>query len=159
VALAVRPFMVTLVPERRQELTTEGGLDVAGQLKALQDTVERLRAGGMGVSLFVDPDPAQIDASRAAGAQMVELHTGRYADAEDEAARDREFQRIVRCGRHAADLGLEVHAGHGLDYRNVRRLLAVPEIAGFSIGHSIIARAVLVGMERAVREMVELVRG
>ena len=157
IALDVCPPMVTLVPEKRQELTTEGGLDVRGQRETLQKVVARLREGGMRVSLFVDPNEGQIEASRAVGCQVVEIHTGLYADALTEDERDREYLRVVDAARLASSLGLEVHAGHGLDYRNVSRLTPVPEIVEFSIGHSIVARAVLVGMERAVREMLTLV--
>jgi pyridoxine 5-phosphate synthase len=158
VALEVRPNMATLVPERRQELTTEGGLDVIGQRGVVEATVKRLQEGGIRVSLFVDPDPAQIGAAAEMGSEVVEIHTGLYADAPTAEAREREFRRIVEAARVASGLGLEVHAGHGLDYRNVVALRAVEEIVEFSIGHSIVARAVLVGMERAVREMLELVR-
>ena len=159
IALEVSPHMATLVPERRQELTTEGGLDVFGQRETLAHVVERLREGGIRVSLFLDPDPEQIRAAKAVKAHVVEIHTGPYADAVSEGARRDEFLRIREAARLAADLGLEVHAGHGLDYENAAPLVSIGEIVEFSIGHSIVARAVLVGMERAVREMLALVRG
>lgn len=159
IALEVRPHMATLVPEKREELTTEGGLDVIGQKEAIGGVVSRLQRGGMRVSLFVDPDPNQLEAAKEVGAEMVELHTGCYADASTAEEADKEFERIRHAAQLASGLGLEVHAGHGLDYRNVTRLVPLPEIVGFSIGHSIVARAVLVGMEQAVREMLERVRG
>jgi pyridoxine 5-phosphate synthase len=159
IALDVRPQMVTFVPERRQELTTEGGLDVKGQEARLRGVVERFQQAGIKVSLFVDPDPDQLQSARRVGADVVEIHTGRYADASTPEERDREFQRIRDAAVLASQLGLEVHAGHGLDYRNIERLTTIGEIQEFSIGHSIVARAVLVGMERAVREMLEKVQG
>ncbi len=159
IARELCPQMATLVPERRQELTTEGGLDVLGRPETIADVVKRLQMGGIRVSLFLDPDPGQIRAAHAVKAQVVEIHTGPYADAVTEGARKGEFDRILEAARLAAGLGLEVHAGHGLDYENVAPLVSIGEIVEFSIGHSIIARAVLVGMERAVREMLALVRG
>lgn len=157
IALEVRPHMATLVPERPQELTTEGGLDVAGSVEEVTQAVHRLRDGGIAVSLFVDPDPAQVEAALRTGAQMVELHTGIYCDAPEQ-QREQELQRLRRAAQLAASAGLEVHAGHGLDYHNVLPLRSIPEIVEYSIGHSIVARAVLVGMERAVREMLQLLR-
>lgn len=159
IALDVRPDMVTFVPERREELTTEGGLNVAGQLDHLQEAVARMREAGIRVSLFVDPEEGAIGAAARSGAQVVEIHTGRYADAADDSNRQVEFRRIQKAARLARELGLEVHAGHGLDYHNVSPLVGIREIEEFSIGHSIVARALLVGMERAVAEMLELVRG
>lgn len=159
IALDVRPHMATLVPERREELTTEGGLDVLSRMDDLRDRIRALKEGRIKVSLFVDPETEQIRASREVGCDIVEIHTGRYCDAWNEKEEDEEFQRIVRAVRAARELGLGVHAGHGLNYRNIKRLVLVREIEEFSIGHSIIARAVLVGMERAVREMIELIRG
>lgn len=158
IALEVRPHMATLVPERRQELTTEGGLDVVGRKEMIGETVKRLQGGGIRVSLFVDPEPSQIEGAAKTGAEVVEIHTGLYADAPTFEAREIELGRIAEVAEVASGLGLEVHAGHGLDYRNVTPLRAIEEIVEFSIGHSIIARAVIVGMERAVREMLELVR-
>lgn len=158
IALEVGPDMATLVPERRQELTTEGGLDVAGRKEMIGETVKRLQGGGIRVSLFVDPELSQMEAAAKVGSEVVEIHTGLYADAPTPQAREIEFRRIMEAARVACRLGLEVHAGHGLDYRNVAPLRSLEEIVEFSIGHSIIARAVMVGMERAVREMLELVR-
>jgi pyridoxine 5-phosphate synthase len=152
IATGVMPDVCTLVPERREELTTEGGLDVAGAGAALEGTIRALRAANLRVSLFVDPDLAQIRAAREAGAHAVELHTGSWCDAcEGEA--ERELARIAAAAREAARLGLEVAAGHGLHYRNVGPIAAIPEIVELNIGHAIVAHAVLVGMERAVREM------
>jgi len=158
IALEVRPDMVTFVPERRQELTTEGGLQVAGQVPYLKEVIARIREKGIRVSLFVDPEEESIAAASECKAQVVELHTGRYAEAGPGVEREKELERIAHAAKLAAQLQLEVHAGHGLDYRNVLPLTQIREIQEFSIGHSIIARAVLVGMEKAVREMLELVR-
>jgi pyridoxine 5-phosphate synthase len=159
IALKIRPHMVTLVPERRQELTTEGGLDVVAQRQTIRNVVKRLHGGGILVSLFVDPHADQLDTARGVGAQVVEIHTGPYAEAMTSEMQDKEFQRIHQAVQTASGLGLTVHVGHGLNYMNVERLARIEEIEEFSIGHSIIARAVLVGIERAVREMLEKVRG
>jgi pyridoxine 5-phosphate synthase len=153
----VKPDLVTLVPEKRQELTTEGGLEVAGNQASLKDYVRDLKAGGLRVSLFVDPVAAQIDAAREVGAEWVELHTGTYADAPTRAEATRLFQELLDAARHARSLGLKVKCGHGLNYRNIKPFRGREEFAEFSIGHAIMARAILVGIERAVREMVELV--
>lgn len=158
IARRVRPDMCTLVPERRQELTTEGGLEVAGNLEAIREAVGRLNAAGMEVSLFIDPDPEQVKAAHMAGAQIVELHTGAYANAVGAEEVRRHLDALEDAARLAARLKLKVAAGHGLNLRNVRPLLAFPEIEEYSIGHSIVARAVFVGFEEAVREMLELVR-
>jgi pyridoxine 5-phosphate synthase len=157
IALKVRPHMVTLVPEKRQELTTEGGLDVLKQRQALKETIKRLHKGQMAVSLFVDADPEQIRAAREAGADIIELHTGHYADAPKEKAALTLFERIVAGAQLGVQLGLKVSAGHGLNYINIKRFQGVEEIEEYSIGHSIIARAVYVGLDQAVREMVALV--
>ena len=157
-ALRIKPDMVTFVPERRQELTTEGGLDVRAHQKPLQESIWRLKKEGILSSLFIDGDAARVRASKAAGADFVEIHTGIYADARDEEARKKEFGRIVRAIRLAHRLGLRVNIGHGLDYQNVSPFTVIPEIEEYSIGHSIIARAVLVGLDRAVREMRELIQ-
>ena len=157
IALAIRPDMVTLVPERREEVTTEGGLDIAGQQAAIAGLVERLQAAGIGVSLFVDPDPTQLQASSACGARWVELHTGRYAEA-SWADQPRELARLAEATTLARGLGLRVNAGHGLTYRNVEPVAAIPDIEELNIGHSIIARALAVGLERAVREMGALIQ-
>lgn len=158
IAAAVKPDLVTLVPEKRAELTTEGGLNVAGQKEALRQYVGKLKEAGLPVSLFVDPDPAQIDAAKAVGGTWVELHTGIYAEAGSEAETLKQFDVLLDAARHARSLGLRVKSGHGLNYRNVKLFRGRPEFEEFSIGHSIISRALLVGLERAVREMVELIR-
>lgn len=159
IALRIRPDAVTLVPEKRAELTTEGGLDVCLHKAHLKQQVERLRQGGIIVSLFVDPDLEQIMASHRVGAHYIEIHTGIYCEAREESIRRAELEKIAEAIRAARKLGLGVNAGHGLNYRNVRDVVALGGIEEFNIGHSIISRAVLVGLERAVREMVELLRG
>jgi pyridoxine 5-phosphate synthase len=146
------------VPERRQEITTEGGLDAAGRREALATVTSALRDAGIGVSFFIDPDLGQVTAARDAGATIVEIHTGKYCDARGDAERRAELERIVKAASAAASLGLTVAAGHGLHYSNVDPIAAIPEIEELNIGHAIIARAVLVGLERAVREMKELMR-
>lgn len=156
-ALQVKPEDCCLVPERRAELTTEGGLDVRGQLGKLRDACARLKAGGIRVAPFIDPDPDQIDACVEAGAPVVELHTGAYADAQG-ADQARELDRLVRAARHAAQCGLQVHAGHGLHYQNVKPVAAIPEIVELNIGHAIVARAVMVGLPAAVDEMHRLMQ-
>jgi len=152
-ALRVRPDHACFVPERREELTTEGGLDVAAHGARVRAATERLAAAGIRVSLFVDPDPVQLRAGHDAGARAVELHTGDYANARDAAGRTRERERLVRAAADAAALGLEVHGGHGLTVANVGPVAAIREIVELNIGHSIVARAVLVGFAAAVREM------
>lgn len=159
VALRVKPDLATFVPERRAELTTEGGLDVLANKKSLQKNISRLKKAGIPSSLFIDPDPLQVRASKRVGAQFVEIHTGRYCDALGEESRRKEFQRIARAIRQARRLGLRVNVGHGLDYQNVSPLTNIPGIEEYSIGHSIISRAVLVGLDRAVREMRSLIEG
>ena len=155
-AFEVKPDLVTLVPERREELTTEGGLDVNGQRELVGRVVKQLRDGEIRVSLFIDPDLDQVRASHKANAERVELHTGRYADAHSEKERQRELARIVDAAKTAAKLGMGVAAGHGLNYENVRPIAQISEIDELNIGHSIVSRAVLVGFERAVREMIAL---
>ena len=152
-ALRVQPGDACFVPERREELTTEGGLDVAGHAARITAAARRLAAAGIRVSLFIDPDPAQLRASRSAGVHAVELHTGDYANAAGDAERGRQLARLRLAAAEAALLGLEVHAGHGLTVANVRPVAAIAEIVELNIGHSIVARAVLVGMAAAVREM------
>ncbi|MBI2059015.1 MAG: pyridoxine 5'-phosphate synthase [Nitrospirae bacterium] len=159
IALAAKPEFCVLVPERREELTTEGGLDVVGRHKTISGAVRKLNKGGRKVSLFIDPEKSQVEASKAAGAVMVELHTGEYCNAGGEAKRAKEWARLRDAARLAADSGLVVAAGHGLDYQNTQRVLEIPEIREFNIGFSIVARAVLVGFERAVREMVNILQG
>ena len=159
IARDVGPDMVTLVPEKREELTTEGGLDVAGNFDPLSRAILELKKGGLGVSLFVDAALHQIAAAKEAGGDIVEIHTGRYADAVSEDEATERFEDVLNAARNAADLGLEVAIGHGLTYRNVKRFSGIPDIQEFSIGHSILARAVMVGIERAVRDMIALIRG
>jgi pyridoxine 5-phosphate synthase len=158
VALAcrLRPFQATVVPERREEVTTEGGLDLRRPGRALETTIRDLTDAGIRVSLFVDPTPAAIEASRALGVPAIELHTGEYAHTWRQGGHALEVLR--RAAAHARDQGLAVHAGHGLTYLNVQPVAAIPEIEELNIGHSIVSRAVLDGMETAVREMAALVR-
>lgn len=158
IALELRPDIVTLVPEKRQELTTEGGLDVLAETEGYGRMVEKLRAGGIPVSFFVDPDPSQIKAARAAGAKAVEIHTGHYAEADFEEDAEERFSRIARAVKSASDTGLELLAGHGLNYINIKRFQSLPQIREYSIGHSIVSRALMVGMERAVRDMINLIK-
>ncbi len=158
IALEVKPDQCTLVPEKREEITTEGGLDVIGQRERVKRCVDQLLAAGIEVSLFIDPDGAQITASRDLGAEAVELHTGRYADATDETTRNRELAALVSAGDVALKHGLLLHMGHGLTYRNVVPVARIAGVSELNIGHSIVARAVMVGMERAVREMKDLVQ-
>lgn len=156
IALSVKPDLVTLVPERRQELTTEGGLDVANHRERIQKIVELLRDGGIPTSLFIEPSLEHVKAAHKIGAAYVELHTGRYANATRSKEEDEEFEAITQAAKLAYKLGLGVNAGHGLTYKNVKRLAKLPEIVEFNIGHSIIARSVMVGLVQAVREMKEL---
>jgi pyridoxine 5-phosphate synthase len=158
IALTVKPNQVTLVPERREEVTTEGGLDVVLNSVQLRPVVRTLQEGGIHVSLFVDPNPEQVKESHKIDAQAIEVNTAAYADARDDRSRDQALRIVVDAARLGRKLGLEVHAGHGLTYRNVRAIAGVSEITELNIGHNIVARAVLVGMERAVREMVEAMR-
>ncbi|MCA9112701.1 MAG: pyridoxine 5'-phosphate synthase, partial [Planctomycetaceae bacterium] len=157
IALDVRPGQVSLVPEKREEVTTEGGLDVIGNLTRVQEYAKRLADGGIEVSLFIDPDERQIDAAHELGVSAVELHTGRYADAEDPKTQEQEFLTLVKAGAHAVRQGLVLHMGHGLTYRNVSRIADIPDLCELNIGHSIVARAVMVGFTQAVREMKALV--
>lgn len=159
IALEVVPDQATLVPERREEVTTEGGLDVIGNTARIKACIDQLVATGIEVSLFIDPDILQIDAARSLGAQAVELHTGRYADAATPADQDRELNALIEAGRRALDNGLYLHMGHGLTYRNVSRVARIAGVDELNIGHSIVARAIMVGFEQAVREMKTLVAG
>ncbi len=159
VALKVLPDCVTLVPEKREELTTEGGLDVCLHRHLIKKQVDLLRQGGIVVSLFIDPDIDQIKMSHRVGADYIEIHTGTYCDAKNKELQKVELAKIETAVKAARKLGLGVNAGHGLNYWNVRPVVALGGIEEYNIGHSIVARAVLVGMERAVREMAELVRG
>jgi pyridoxine 5-phosphate synthase len=158
IALKLLPDCVTLVPEKREELTTEGGLDVVSLRPTLKEQVATLRQGGVLVSLFIDPDLEQVKAAHRVGAQAIELHTGRYCEARDDASRKIELEKLETSMRAGKKLGLQVNAGHGLNYVNVREVVALGGIQELNIGHSIVARAVLVGMERAVREMVALLK-
>ncbi|HEX9020198.1 MAG TPA: pyridoxine 5'-phosphate synthase [Nitrospirota bacterium] len=157
IALEVKPDFSTLVPEKREELTTEGGLEVASRVDRMKAYIARLRQGGIIVSLFIDPDERQIAAAKKAGADWVEIHTGAYANARAEKDRERELAKIVGAVKLAGSLGLRVGAGHGLNYVNVSAVARIPEVEELNIGHSIISRAALVGMDRAVREMRALV--
>ncbi len=159
IALKTRPHVVTLVPEKRMELTTEGGLNVREQKSHLQKIIPRLQDGGIIVSLFIDPDLQQVRASQELKTDCVEIHTGSFAEAQSPGQQEQELNRIEEAAVLAEELGMTVHAGHGVDYRNILRLRDIPEIEEFSIGHAIVARAVLVGMERAVRDMIALVKG
>ena len=158
IATEIRPDMVTLVPEKRQELTTEGGLDVAGQSRKLRKVVESLRSAGIFVSLFIDPREKQLVASQAVQADMVEIHTGTYSDAANAKIKEEELKKVARSAVRAKELGLCVNAGHGLHYHNVQEVAAIREIDELSIGHAIIARAVFVGLDRAVRDMIALIQ-
>lgn len=158
IARELRPADACLVPERRAELTTEGGLDVGADIARVREASAELAAAGIRVALFVDPDPLQIQAAADAGVRVVELHTGRFADAGDDAERVRELERLRRAAQHAATLGLEVHAGHGLNYHNVQPVAAIPQVIELNIGHAIVARAIFDGMERAVSAMKRLIR-
>lgn len=153
IALTIKPDLVTLVPEKRQELTTEGGLDVPAHKDRLQQVIGMLHDAGIPVSLFIEPDLGHIRAAHKISADFVELHTGRYANAKRSKEADTEFEAITQAAKLAYKLGMGVNAGHGLNYQNVKRLTHIPEIVEYNIGHSIIARAVLVGLDQAVREM------
>jgi pyridoxine 5-phosphate synthase len=156
-ACRLRPYQATLVPERREEVTTEGGLDLSRPNPRLREAIRRLDEAGIRVSLFINPETATLDAAKDLGVAAVELHTGRYAHTwrQDDRARE----ELHRAARHAADMGLFVHAGHGLTYQNVTPVAAIAEIEELNIGHSIVSRAVMVGMRAAVEEMARLVKG
>ncbi|MFC3031882.1 pyridoxine 5'-phosphate synthase [Pseudoalteromonas fenneropenaei] len=156
IALEVKPAYVCLVPEKREELTTEGGLDVAGQLDKLKDAVSRLSAAGIKVSLFIDADKSQIDAAKAVGAPYIEIHTGCYAEAITDAEQQAELARITDAVKYAHGIGLVVNAGHGLHYHNVKPIAAIAEIYELNIGHAIVARAVIDGFAKAVADMKKL---
>jgi len=158
IACEVKPHFCCLVPEKRQEVTTEGGLDVAGQQDKMSIAVERLSQAGILVSLFIDADHRQIDAAVAVGAPYIEIHTGAYAEATSDLARQAELQRITRAVTYAASKGLKVNAGHGLTYHNVQAIAALPEIYELNIGHAIIGQAVFSGLANAVSEMKEQMR-
>jgi pyridoxine 5-phosphate synthase len=157
-ACEVKPDEATLVPERREELTTEGGLDVVANQPAVAKAIQQLRAAGIAVALFVDPDPIQIETSKLLGAKAVEIQTARYSEARTAADRQRELEALRTAAAFAREQGLHIHLGHGLNYTNVQAVTRLPGVEELNIGHSIVARAVLVGMERAVREMKEAIR-
>ena len=158
IALEVMPDMITLVPEKRKELTTEGGLDVIANAKKVGKTIGKMRKAGIPVSIFIDPDAAQVQAALDAGATYVELHTGRYCEARNMDEQEQQYNLIEQTAELAYESGLRVNAGHGLDYRNVHPIAALPFIDELSIGHAVISRAVLVGLENAVREMLAIIR-
>jgi pyridoxine 5-phosphate synthase len=156
IASKIKPDMVTLVPEKRQELTTEGGLDIRSQKRTVSEAIRKIKGMGIPVSLFINPDPDDIKASGEIGADMVEIHTGMYANAKEKKA-EKEVTRIVNAVKCALNAGLLVNAGHGLNYFNVIKIVSIPGLRGLYIGHSIISRAVFVGLEKAVREMKTLI--
>ncbi|MER1691474.1 pyridoxine 5'-phosphate synthase [Proteus mirabilis] len=158
IACQTQPDFCCLLPEKRQEVTTEGGLDVVGNEEKVADAIKRLSLAGIKVSLFIDPDHEQINAADRVGAPFIEIHTGAYADAEDEQAQEKEFVRIRDAVTYAASKGLKVNAGHGLHYHNVQRIAALPELYELNIGHAIIGRAVFSGLAPAVEEMKRLMR-
>jgi pyridoxine 5-phosphate synthase len=159
IALEVKPDYVTLVPERREEVTTEGGLDVAGQLDRMRSVVDKLQSAGIPVSLFIDAETAQIDAAAKVNAKFIELHTGRYADAREPDSQQRELVNLTTGCEAALAAGLRINAGHGLTYWNVYPIACLPGMEELNIGHSIISRSVLVGLDRAIREMKAAMRG
>jgi pyridoxine 5-phosphate synthase len=158
IALKLAPDFVCLVPENRQEISTEGGLDVAGQLESLRTTVATLQEAGSKLSMFIDPESEQVQASAELGAEMIELHTGCFANAEGE-ERVAEVARLADASRLGQELGLQVNAGHGINYHNLSELFPVPNLVELNTGHSIVTRAISAGLEQAVREMVELMAG
>ncbi len=156
-AKEVKPYQVTLVPERVEEITTEGGMELRGRIEEVKKAVKELNKAGIKVSLFLNPEEEVMELAKKTGAQIVEIHTGIYAEAQNEEEREKELERIENAAKIALDLGFEVHAGHGLSYENVEKVAAIPFISEFSIGHSIISRAIFVGMKEAVREMKKLI--
>ncbi len=161
-AKEVKPHQVTLVPEKREEVTTEGGLDVIGNREKVEKAVKELKGAGITVNIFIDPEPQQIRAAAQIGADAVELHTGAYAEAfarNDKEEVERELERLKRAAKVAKELGLKVYAGHGLTYKNVKRVAQIPEIEELNIGHSIVANAILLGMKEAVEKMIKLING
>jgi pyridoxine 5-phosphate synthase len=159
IALRTRPHDLCLVPERREELTTEGGLDVVRYFESIRTACERCAESGIRVSLFIDPDPRQIDAARLAGAPVVELHTGKYAEADSVPEQNHELERIRAAAQHAHAQGLQVNAGHGLHYHNVQAIVAIPNLVELNIGHAIIAESLFIGLEAAVKKMKALLNG
>jgi len=158
IAIETKPDLVTLVPEKREELTTEGGLDVKARINYYLNVTNKLQNSGIEVSFFVDPDPAQIEAAHKCGADIVEIHTGHYSEALSESDAQKRFILIAKAIEIATTLNLSISAGHGLNYVNIKRFKVLSQIKEYSIGHSIVSRAVLVGFERAVREMIQLVK-
>jgi pyridoxine 5-phosphate synthase len=158
IAVKVKPDEATLVPERREEITTEGGLDVIANEERLKNVIKELKSKSIEISLFIDPVKEQIEKAKEIGAEFIELHTGRYANAKNEKDKEKELKAIKDMTEYAKSIGLRVNAGHGLNYRNVKPIAEIQEIETLNIGHSIIARAVFVGLEQAVREMIELIR-
>lgn len=158
IALEIRPNSVCLVPEKRQEVTTEGGLDVAGQLEKVTKFVKPLKEAGIIVSLFIDPDEAQIKAAAQTGAQFIELHTGQYSNAYGTENEEKEFKKLFNAAKMAESLGLRVNAGHGLNYENVHRMHEIPNLYELNIGHSIISRAVFTGLAEATKKMRDLIK-
>lgn len=159
IARKLGPHHVTLVPEKRKEVTTEGGLDAAKEKARIKRVIQDLKDGGIAVSLFINPHASQIEASKEAGADFIELHTGVYAGAAGEGEREKACFELYRGAIYAHNLGIRVNAGHGLNYRNVERVAGLPHLEELNIGHSIVSRAIFVGMERAVREMKALIQG
>lgn len=157
IAEKLRPFSSCLVPEKRQELTTEGGLDVLGNMEWLKDAVSHLQSSGVIVSLFIDPDERQLDAAAELKAEYVELHTGAYANASGDSA-NTELKRLIAAAEHAHGIGLNVNAGHGIEYVNIKGVLEIPHLKELNIGHSIVSKAVMVGMKEAVCQMIELMK-
>lgn len=158
IAMDIKPDIVSLVPERDEEITTEGGLDVQSNEAHLKTHIQELKQAGIRVSIFVDPDKDQIDACQRAGVDLIEINTGKYADLKPGEKRNQALEEIVQAAKHGAGLGLEIHAGHGLDYFNVKPVAAIPEMKEFSIGFAIVARAAIVGIHRAVKDMVALIQ-
>ncbi len=156
----LKPHIVCIVPERRQELTTEGGLDVVSQVESLRNTCQCMNAAGVEVSLFIDPDPDQVEASVRVGAQFIELHTGAFAEHfADAAGREREITRLIQAAQQAHALGLQVNAGHGLNCENLPTLFRVPHLVELNIGHCLVSRAIFIGLPAAVTEMLDVMRG
>ncbi len=157
IALNIKPYMVCLVPEKRQELTTEGGLEVASRIDNLREYIKPIKDAGIKISLFIDAEKSQIEAAKEVGSEYIEIHTGHYADATNEVERKKELKKILKAITFAQNMGLKVNLGHGLNYENIWAFSKVKGIKEYSIGHSIVARAALVGMEKAVRDMVEII--
>ena len=157
-AIKIKPQQATLVPEKREEVTTEGGLDVLSNAQKISDVIARLRDGGIDVSLFIDPEQAQIVASKKAGANTIEIHTGRYANAKEPKEIERELSAIADSVKIGRELGMTVNAGHGLDYKNAKRVAEIKEVEELNIGHSIISYSIFAGLEKAVKEMLSLIK-